>query len=105
MKISRLIAPLGGLAALLVGGCSTLGRIVREPGASTAEATLAAAGFHIEPADTADRIAELDAMPPFAVIGQLRDGKQLYTYADPLKCHCEYVGDPQQYEQYKRLPE
>jgi hypothetical protein len=91
------------LTALLVGGCSSVGRIVRQQGATRAEATLAAAGFHIEPADTADRLAELDAMPPFEVIAQRRDGKEVYAYADPVRCHCQYIGDAQQYAEYKRL--
>src|SRR5438270_6904515 len=77
--------------ALLVAGCSSVGRIVRRPGAPRAEASLAAAGFHIEPADTGDRVARLDAMPPFEVIAQRRDGKEVYAYADPVKCHCLYV--------------
>ena len=91
------------LAAVLVGGCSSVGRIVRQQGATRAEARLAAAGFHIEPADTAERLAQLDAMPPFKIVEQSRDGERVFAYADPLRCQCQYVGDAQQYAEYKRL--
>ena len=91
------------LTALLVGGCSSVGRIVRQQRATRAEATLAAAGFHIEPADTADRLAELHGMPPFEVIPRRRDGKDIYAYADPARCRCQWIGDAQQYADYQRL--
>jgi len=93
----------GLLTALLVGGCSSVAGIVRQQDATRAEGTLAAAGFHIEPADTADRLAELHAMPPFEVVAQRRDGKEVYAYADPSRCRCQYVGDAQQYAEYQRL--
>ena len=91
------------LTTLLVGGCSTVGRIVRQEGATRTEQTLAAAGFHIEPADTADRLAELHATAPFEIVVKRRDGKEVYAYADPVRCRCQYVGDAQQYAEYQRL--
>jgi hypothetical protein len=91
------------LTAVLVGGCSSVGRLVRQQGATRTEARLVAAGFHIQPADTADRLAELDATAPFEIVEQSRDGEKVFAYADPLRCHCQYVGDAQQYAEYKRL--
>ena len=90
-------------AASLLGGCSSLGRIVRQQGTTRAETALLAAGFHIEPADTHDRIVELNTMPPFEVVLHKKGDSDIYAYADPVKCHCEYVGDAQQYAEYKRL--
>jgi hypothetical protein len=91
------------LTALLVGGCASVSRIVQQQRATRVEATLAAAGFHIEPADTADRLARLHTMTPFELIAQRREGKEVYAYADPVKCRCQWVGDPQQYADYERL--
>jgi hypothetical protein len=82
---------------------SSVGRIVRLQGATRAEARLAAAGFHIEPADTAERLARLDAMPPFKIVEQSRDEERVFAYADPLRCQCQYAGDAQQYAEYKQL--
>ena len=42
------------LAALLVGGCSSVEQMVRQPSASKTFATLAAAGVHIEPTQQDD---------------------------------------------------
>jgi hypothetical protein len=91
------------LTASFLGGCSSVDRIVRQQGAGRVEANLAAAGFHIEPADTADRLAGLHDMTPFEVIAQRNGAEQVYTYADPLKCRCAYVGDARQYAEYQRL--
>jgi hypothetical protein len=91
------------LAIPLVTGCSSVGRIVRQQAATRTEATLVAAGFHVEAADTADRLREVDAIPPFQVIKQRKGDEEIYVYADPAKCHCEYVGDAQEYAEYKRL--
>ncbi len=42
------------LAALLIGGCSTVEQMAQQPSASRAEATLEAAGLHIEPSQQDD---------------------------------------------------
>jgi hypothetical protein len=89
-------------AALLIGGCSSIGGIVQRARLTSTEAALAAVGFHIEPADTADRIRELQVVPPFQVVPRRRGDEDVYVYADPEKCHCEYVGSVQQYAEYER---
>jgi hypothetical protein len=30
-------------------------------------------------------------------------GDVAYTYADPVNCHCVYIGGPRQYVEYQRL--
>jgi hypothetical protein len=89
-------------AALWVGGCSTVGGVVQRQRAAGSEAALAAAGFQIEPANTPDRIRELARVPPFILVPRMRDGETVYVYADPVTCHCEYVGSVQQYAEYER---
>ena len=89
-------------AALLLGGCSSIGGIVQHERVTRTEAALADAGFHIEPGNTRDRIAELRALPPFVIVPRNRDGDTVYVYADPVTCHCQYVGSAQQYAEYER---
>ena len=87
------------MAALAVTGCATL----RAKEARTTEDMLAAAGFHMEPADTPERTAELGTLPPRKITMQERDGTPYYVYADADGCHCMYVGQEPQYQEYRRL--
>jgi hypothetical protein len=32
-----------------------------------------------------------------------KDGKVVYTFADPEHCHCLYVGGPKEYAEYRHL--
>jgi hypothetical protein len=100
--------PLGRIACLvgaasLVGGCSSVAQIVQRQDAASTETTLAAAGFHIHSADTAERVAELDTAPRLRIVAQKKGKTTVYVYADPVNCHCEYVGDSDQYAEYERL--
>ena len=90
-------------AASLVGGCSSVAHIVQRQDAASTEATLAAAGFNIHSADTAERVAELDTAPKLRVVTQKKGTTTVYIYADSVNCHCEYVGDAKQYSEYQRL--
>jgi hypothetical protein len=99
-SLARLAFVIAGLA--LLGGCSTIGQIVEREDAASTESSLAAAGFEILPADTAERVAELDEMPHFKLVTRRDGGKVIYAYADPVNCHCEYVGDEQQHAEYER---
>ena len=57
------------------------------------EQMLAAAGFHV--ADTPERVAEL--------VSRHQDGGVSYVFADPVGCHCVYVGGGREYQEYQRL--
>jgi hypothetical protein len=94
-------ATLVGLAALVVAGCAATHR--RE--ATDTETLFAAVGFEVRPADTPERLAHLKAMPPLKLVAQTRDGELRYTFADPYKCHCVYIGGPKEYAAYQRLVE
>jgi hypothetical protein len=84
---------------LALTGCATLQRL----GAQDTERVLAAAGFQMRPADTPERLADLNAMPPHKIVSHTKDGNVVYTYADPQNCHCLYVGGPKEYSKYQGL--
>jgi len=54
-------------------------------------------------ADTAERQQRLAARPPYRLESHTKDGKVVYTYADPDGCNCLYVGGPKEYSEYQRL--
>ena len=88
------------LAAILaVTGCATMRR---EEAAST-EQLLAAAGFQMRPADTPEQVAALASMPREKLVVRSKDGNVVYTYADPDKCHCLYVGGPKEYAALQQM--
>ena len=88
--------------ALLCAGCASERARVEET-----EQMLAAAGFHVQPADTSERQAQLAALPPHKLLAQ---GLQVggsettgYVYADPDVCHCIYVGDEKAFQAFQQL--
>jgi hypothetical protein len=85
--------------AVTLTGCAT----IRRSEAHSTEQLLAATGFAIRPADTAERQQRLAAMPPYRLVSHTKDGKVVYTYADPGTCKCLYVGGSKEYSEYQRL--
>ena len=85
--------------ALLMGGCAAM----RQEEAQKTDDLLAAAGFKVRPADTPEKLAHLKAMQPLKVSMRTKDGRVIYSYADPYSCICVYVGGPEEYAQYQRL--
>ena len=86
------------LAAFL-GGCSYF----YGEKAERTDRLLAAAGFQMVPADTPTRAEQLKAQKPLKIIARMKDGKAIYTYADPYDCHCMWVGGPDEYAKYQRV--
>jgi hypothetical protein len=66
------------------------------------EDNLAAAGFIIRPANTPERKAMLNRLPPHQFVQRVNGDTVHYVYADALVCRCLYVGTQQAYDQYKR---
>ncbi len=100
--IGRWTTPLASLAlAATVGltGCVA----IRRSQAIDREQFLAAAGFRMELADTAERRQQLAAMRPYRLTSRARGDGIEYTYADPRDCQCVYVGGPKAYAEYQRL--
>lgn len=87
------------VAATVLASCAAM----RREEARSEENLLAAAGFQMRPADTPERIAQLQSLPPLQMQMHAKDGSIVYTYADPDNCKCLWVGGPRQYAEYKRL--
>src|SRR3989454_12496390 len=86
-------------AAMVLTGCAT----IRRSEAHSTEELLAAAGFVMRPADTAERQQRLAALPPYRLEGRTKERKVVYTYADPRACQCPYVGGCQGESAYQRV--
>jgi hypothetical protein len=65
------------------------------------EQRLLAAGFIQVPADTVEKAANLQRLPPYKLVKRKTKGQDIYVYADPTKCKCAYIGDPSQYAVFK----
>lgn len=87
------------LIIVAASGCAT----IQAAETHSTEKLLSAAGFHTEPADTSEKLAELQTLPARKVLPQTRDGKTTYVYPDPAVCHCLYVGGETEYQDYQRL--
>lgn len=86
-------------ALLTLAGCGT----IRQHEASSTEQLLAAAGFQMRLADNPERAHDLDVMPPLKLVARSEDEGVRYTFADPYKCRCLYVGGAKEYSAYQRL--
>src|SRR2546428_13352274 len=95
----RTVLSLALTAAMMLTGCAT----IRGSDARSTEQLLAAAGFVMRPADTAERQQRLAARPPYRLESHTKNGKGVYTHADPDGCQCLHVGGPQEYSQDQHL--
>jgi hypothetical protein len=66
------------------------------------EDNLAAAGFIVRPANTPERQAMLNRLPPHQFVQRVNGDVVHFVYADPLVCRCLYVGDQLAFDRYKR---
>lgn len=66
------------------------------------EDMLAAAGFRSRIATTPEQMASLQALPPHKFVRQVRNGQQVWVYADPTVCRCVYAGNEQAWQTYRR---
>ena len=96
---TRMGLSVGLAVAVMLTGCAAIQRSE----ARSTEELLAAAGFVMRPADTAERQQRLAALPPYRLESRTKDGKVVYTYADPGGCQCLYVGGSKEYSEYQRL--
>jgi hypothetical protein len=94
MKCNRI-----GIALIVVfaiAACQSQSALVTQN-----EDNLAAAGFVVRPANTPERVAMLNRLPPHQFVQRVNGDVIHYVYADPLVCGCLYVGTQQAYSQYK----
>ncbi len=66
------------------------------------EDMLAAAGFSFRPADTPQKVAALKALPAHKFVRQVRNGQNVWIYADPSICACLYAGNDAAYRNYRQ---
>ena len=92
-------ASLVSLVVAAAAGCATL----QAAETRSTEEVLGAAGFHVEAADTPEKLADLQTPPARQVLAETRSGTTSYVYRDPSACHCLYVGGEAEYQQYERL--
>lgn len=93
------IAVLFGLILVNATGCAPI-----QAGATrSTEDALAAAGFEMQLADTAERVAELRSLPARQLLSRSHDGAISYVFSDPAGCYCLYVGGEREYQEYQRL--
>ena len=95
IRIGTILAALG--LCLVAAACQTPQQKI-----SGREDMLAAAGFKFIPANTPQRIAAFQQLPPHKFSRQTRDGRVFYVYPDPTVCMCLYVGDQQAYGTYRK---
>ena len=86
-------------ALLTLSGCAA----IRRQEAASTEQLLAAAGFQMQAADNPERVHDLTAMPPLKIVARSQDNNVRYTFADPYKCRCLYVGGSKEYSAYQHL--
>lgn len=94
--LSALILTVAGVALV---GCTYF----RNMEAMQTERILAAAGFQMKLADTPQKQAYLQSLPPRKLVPHQREGQVYYIYADPTHCNCLYVGTAGAYQRYQKL--
>jgi len=88
-----------GAIVLSLAGCAAL----QAEDTRATERMLAAAGFQMRPADTAEKLAHLHMLTPGKIVRRERSGEPSYVYADRNVCTCLYTGTEQQYQEYRKL--
>ncbi len=81
--------------AIALSGCA---QIVADQ-----EKLLDTAGFTAQPTNTPQRQAALSSLPPHEFVRKVQGTEITYTYADPLVCHCLYIGSDLAYLNYLHL--
>jgi hypothetical protein len=55
------------------------------------------------PADSSEKLAHLQTLPPGRILRHERNGEPYFVFADPAGCRCLYAGAQPQYENYRAL--
>jgi hypothetical protein len=88
------------VTTIVLAGCAT----IEKQETKSTEQLLSASGFDIQPADTPEKLASLQAMKQNKLLRrQTKDGALQFLYADAAVCRCLYVGDQQDYQRYQKL--
>jgi hypothetical protein len=86
----------------LLGGLLTFSGFasVRQKEAADTGRLLTAAGFQQRLADSPERLAHLRTMSPLKLVARNKAGQVIYTFADPERCRCLYVGGAKEYGRF-----
>lgn len=95
-KLRRMLSPLLLTSVFALAACTTPQERV-----SQKEDHLAAAGFDVRSANTPERQAMLNRLPPHRFVQRAHGSTFDYVYADPLVCDCLYTGTQQAYDRYR----
>lgn len=88
--------------AVLVAATCLAGCVSAQETVQSRENMLSAAGFIVRPADTPQRQQALATLPANRVVQRFHDDRVAYVYADPLVCHCLYVGGQGAFGRYQQ---
>jgi hypothetical protein len=94
------------LASTLVvlGLCAAVSACATGPSSQNVmskEDLMIASGFKFVPANTPERQAAFQKLPPHKFTREVRGDKVVYVYADPTICVCLYVGNPTSFQAYR----
>lgn len=89
------LGPLCSSAVLLIAltACQSSGILQQET-------ALSAAGFSVRIADSAERQAMLNRLPPNTFVRRVNGNDIHYVYADPVVCGCLYIGTQRDFALY-----
>ncbi len=99
MMVQLRVLFLALLAVAALAGCAA----IQGDEAKSTEQLLAASGFQMVPAETAQQVEMLNSLTPYKVQFSVRDNKPLYWYADPKKCKCVWTGNQAAYQRYEQM--
>jgi len=89
-----------GFVAVLISGCAAM----KEREAMQTERILAAAGFQMKLASTADQTAHLNSfVPQRKLVPQQVNGELRFVWADATYCKCVYVGTQAAHGRFQKL--
>ena len=84
---------------LSLAGCASYA----ERYAQANEQGLVAAGFEVRLADTAEKLASLQALTQRKILVYKRQDRLYFVWPDARFCKCLYLGNEAQYQEYARL--
>jgi hypothetical protein len=61
------------------------------------------AGFRMREANTPEKMARLNSIPPHKFVPHRKNGVRYYVYADPTSCRCAFVGDETAMKAYRDM--
>lgn len=94
----------GWTLAVLVCGTLAVGcTAIRRSDTQQTERTLAAAGFQMKFATSAQQLQSIEGLEQRTLIPTRLDGETRFVYADAEFCKCMYVGTPKAYQRYQKL--